>query len=56
MIMASDWLFMSDMKDSVSDVKRERPSSLVKVVPAEVADAFEWTEESSAWSWTCSFC
>ena len=40
-IIASDWLFMSDMNDSVSDVKRETPSSLVKVVPAEVVDTFE---------------
>ena len=28
-----------------------KPSSLVKVVPAEVADAFEWLEDtSSGWS------
>ena len=40
-IMASDWLFMSDMNDSVSDVKRETPSSLVKLVLAEVADTLE---------------
>lgn len=44
-ITALDWLFMSDIKDSMSREvnKRERVSSLVKVVPAEVAEAFEWT-------------
>ena len=40
-IMASDWLFMSDMNDSMSNGKRETPSSLVKVVPAEVTDTLE---------------
>ena len=49
--MASCRLFMSDKKDLVRDVNRDKPSSLVKVVPGDVADAFKWWEElSSGWS------
>ena len=40
------------MKDSVRKVNSYSPSSLVKVVPAEVAEAFERIEElSSRYSW-----
>jgi hypothetical protein len=46
-ITASVWDLMSSMKDSVREVKRDWPSSRVKVVPAEVDDAFEWVNKLS---------
>jgi uncharacterized protein involved in cysteine biosynthesis len=41
------WFFISSINDSVNDLNKDCPSSLVKLVPPDVTDALEWFDELS---------